>query len=148
MNGPSAVLTVGYVDVYGLCCFRLHNQSYPLILLVEIRKMGSIRVRTISITAPQQEHINSGRFLIHASALFVWVVDADLKSYFDTIPHAPLFDQVKQKVSDGKILTLVEKFLKQSILDGLDCWEPIEGLPQGAVLSPLLTCESISASSR
>ncbi len=41
-----------------------------------------------------------------------YVVDADLKSYFDTIPHDKLLDLVKEKISDGKVLTLIEKFLK------------------------------------
>lgn len=69
---------------------------------------------------------------------YLWVVDADLKSYFDTIPHEPLLGLIKQKISDGQILTLLEKFLKQRIVDGLECWEPTQGCPQGAVLSPLL----------
>lgn len=67
-----------------------------------------------------------------------WVVDADLKGYFDTIPHEPLIGLIKQKISDGQILALLDKFLKQRIVDGLECWEPTQGCPQGAVLSPLL----------
>ena len=35
---------------------------------------------------------------------FVWVVDADLKSYFDSIPHSMLIDRVKEKINDGRIL--------------------------------------------
>jgi RNA-directed DNA polymerase len=67
-----------------------------------------------------------------------WVVDADLKSYFDTIPHEPMMERVKGKISDGKILTLLEDFLKQDILEGVARWTPISGTPQGAVISPLL----------
>ena len=72
------------------------------------------------------------------TAGYCWVVDADLKSYFDTIPHDPLLDLIKQKISDGQLLFLLEKFLKQPIVDGLERWEPTQGSPQGAVLSPLL----------
>jgi len=68
-----------------------------------------------------------------------YVVDADLKSYFDTIPHDRLLGLIRQKVADGRVLALVEAFLKAGILDGLDCWEPEAGAPQGAVLSPLLS---------
>lgn len=68
-----------------------------------------------------------------------WVVDADLKSYFDTIPHAALVEEVKRKVSDGSVVELIEEYLKSSILDGLERWTPQEGTPQGAVLSPLLS---------
>jgi RNA-directed DNA polymerase len=70
---------------------------------------------------------------------YTYVVDADLKSYFDTIPHAPLMALVAQKVSDGRILTLIEAFLEQGVLDGLHEWTPEMGSPQGAVISPLLS---------
>ena len=68
-----------------------------------------------------------------------YVVDADLKSYFDTIPHDRLLGMIRQKVADGRVLALVEGFLKAGILDGLASWEPEAGAPQGAVLSPLLS---------
>jgi RNA-directed DNA polymerase len=70
---------------------------------------------------------------------YTWIVDADLKSYFDTIPHEPLMERVEEKVSDGAILALVEIFLNQQVLDGMKCWTPEGGTPQGAVLSPLLS---------
>jgi len=67
-----------------------------------------------------------------------WVVDADIKSYFDTIPHDLLMNCVRAKVSDGKILQLIELFLNQEIMEDMTCWNPAKGTPQGAVLSPLL----------
>ena len=68
-----------------------------------------------------------------------WVVDADLKSYFDTIPHGPLLARVKERVSDGRLLALLEQYLKAGVMDSLKGWEPTEqGTPQGAVISPLL----------
>ncbi len=67
------------------------------------------------------------------------VIDADLKSYFDTIPHSPLVKRVAEKVSDGRVLGLIEKFLKQGVMDGLTLWTPEKGTPQGAVISPLLS---------
>jgi len=69
----------------------------------------------------------------------VFVVDADLKSYFDTIPHDRLLAEVGRKVTDGKIMRLLEQFLRQGILDGLAAWTPEQGTPQGAVISPLLS---------
>ena len=68
----------------------------------------------------------------------VHVVDADLKSYFDTIPKARLMTHVREKVSDRRVLRLVEMFLEQGVMDGLREWTPEKGTPQGAVLSPLL----------
>lgn len=70
---------------------------------------------------------------------YQYVVDADLKSYFDTIPHERLMERIKVKVSDGRLLKLIESFLKAGILEGLREWTPTAGAPQGAVLSPLLS---------
>jgi RNA-directed DNA polymerase len=70
---------------------------------------------------------------------YTYIVDADLKSYFDTIPHDRLLTLVGQKVSDGRVLSLIESFLKQGVLDGLREWTPEEGSPQGGCISPLLS---------
>ena len=67
-----------------------------------------------------------------------YVVDADLKSYFDTIPHERLTALVGQRVADGRVLALVAAYLKQGVLEDLREWTPIQGTPQGAVISPLL----------
>jgi RNA-directed DNA polymerase len=68
-----------------------------------------------------------------------YVVDVDLKSYFDSIPHDLLLDDVRKHVSDSRVLSLIEGFLKADILDNLAHWTPEQGAPQGAVLSPLLS---------
>jgi RNA-directed DNA polymerase len=67
-----------------------------------------------------------------------YVVDADLQAYFDSIPHAPLRARVQAKVSDSRVLALVDAFLQQPIFEGLTQWTVDEGTPQGAVVSPLL----------
>jgi RNA-directed DNA polymerase len=68
-----------------------------------------------------------------------WVVDADLKSYFDTIPHDRLLALVKARVADGRVLALVERFLRAGVLEENKGWKPTEcGTPQGGVISPLL----------
>jgi RNA-directed DNA polymerase len=68
-----------------------------------------------------------------------WVVDADLKSYFDTIPHKQLLARVGGKISDSRVLALVESYLNQDIMETTRNWVPEEGTPQGAVISPLLS---------
>jgi RNA-directed DNA polymerase len=70
---------------------------------------------------------------------YEYVVDADLKSYFDTIPHDRLMAEVGKRVADGRVLKLIESFLTARIMDGLEQWTPMAGAPQGAVLSPLLS---------
>jgi len=69
---------------------------------------------------------------------YVHVVDADLKGYFDTIPKDRLLDIVKQKISDRRVLGLIKQFLDQGIMEELRTWTPETGVPQGAVLSPVL----------
>jgi len=73
------------------------------------------------------------------NAGYVHVVDADLKGYFDTIPHDRLMERVRTKMADSKVLGLVEMFLKAKVMDTAASWIPEEGTPQGAVLSPLLS---------
>ena len=68
-----------------------------------------------------------------------WVVDADLKSYFDTIPRGQLMERVEEKIAEGRVLALVEAFLQQGIMEGMKTWTPMGGTPQGAVISPLLS---------
>jgi RNA-directed DNA polymerase len=70
---------------------------------------------------------------------YVHIVDADLKSYFDTIPKDRLKALLGRKVTDGRILGLIESFLEQGVLDGTQEWTPEQGTPQGAVVSPLLS---------
>jgi len=68
-----------------------------------------------------------------------WVVDADLKSYFDTIPHEQLIKAVSQRIADGKVINLIESYLKAGVMETTKEWKPTErGTPQGAVISPML----------
>ena len=68
-----------------------------------------------------------------------WVVDVDLKSYFDTIPHEPLMKLVRRRIGDKKILHLLRQWLKAGILEEGKLTIPDQGSPQGGVLSPLLS---------
>jgi RNA-directed DNA polymerase len=70
---------------------------------------------------------------------YTWVVDADLKSYFETIEHGRLMMELQQRIADSRVLELIESFLKQQILQDLKQWTPEAGSPQGAVISPLLS---------
>jgi len=69
---------------------------------------------------------------------YTHVVDADLESYFDSIPHEPLMGEVSDRISDGAVLELLRGFLGQDIIEGMKRWRPVGGTPQGAVISPLL----------
>ena len=68
-----------------------------------------------------------------------WVVDADLKGHFDSIPQDKLIAAVSEHVADGRVLELIQKFLRQGVMESGKGWSPTEmGTPQGSVLSPLL----------
>jgi len=55
------------------------------------------------------------------------------------IPHRELMARVETRVSDGKVLKLINSFLTQGVMEGMETWIPEEGSPQGAVISPLLS---------
>jgi RNA-directed DNA polymerase len=57
---------------------------------------------------------------------------------FDSIPREPLLERVRTKVADGRVLELIEAYLNQSVMDGMERWTPEGGTPQGAIISPLL----------
>ena len=67
------------------------------------------------------------------------MIEADLSSYFDTIPHDLLVQELRQYVTDNQVIALVEKFLQAEVFDGLKHWTPTCGAPQGAIISPLLS---------
>lgn len=67
-----------------------------------------------------------------------WVVDADIASYFDSIPQAALMEKIEQRISDGRVLALLRQWLSQRVLEAMREWTPSSGTPQGAVISPLL----------
>jgi len=74
----------------------------------------------------------------HLKAGYTHVVDADLKGYFDSIPHDLLTKRIEEHISDGSLLQLLASWLHQDIVRDLERWTPTAGTPQGAVISPLL----------
>ncbi len=74
----------------------------------------------------------------YLKAGYTYVVDADLKAYFDSISHDLLMNDVRSRIADGRVLDLIGMFLKQEVLEDMMLWTPERGTPQGAVISPLL----------
>lgn len=71
---------------------------------------------------------------------YTWIVDADLKAYFDTIPKDRLMSRVQERIADTRVLTLIRSYLDQGVMEELTLHEPTQrGTPQGAVISPLLS---------
>ncbi|MFC1671856.1 group II intron reverse transcriptase/maturase [Planctomycetota bacterium] len=71
------------------------------------------------------------------NAGYVWVVDADLRQYFDTIDQEKLIDLIAEEISDGRVLQIVRDILRSGVVEG-EYWQPtLTGVPQGGVASPM-----------
>ena len=68
-----------------------------------------------------------------------WVVDIDIVKYFDSIPHSHLRDFLDQRVTDGVIRRMIDKWLKAGVLEDGLLRHATEGSPQGGVISPCLS---------
>jgi group II intron reverse transcriptase/maturase len=69
----------------------------------------------------------------------VWLVDADIRGFFDRVPRGPLQEILKRRVNDGGIRRLIGKWLRVGIQEGEKLYHPETGVPQGGVISPLLS---------
>lgn len=68
-----------------------------------------------------------------------WVLDVDIRKFFDTLSRAHLRELIRHRVHDGVILRLVGKWLNAGVMEDGDVTYPDEGTPQGCVISPMLS---------
>lgn len=66
------------------------------------------------------------------------ILDADIKTFYDTIPHKLIMDVLRSKIADGWVLNSIQNMLNAGIMEDDIYYETPEGTPQGGVLSPLL----------
>ncbi|MGP8322096.1 MAG: group II intron reverse transcriptase/maturase [Methanosarcinaceae archaeon] len=69
---------------------------------------------------------------------YACVLDADIKAFFDNIPHELIMKLVAAKIADGNILSIISKFLKSGVMEAGVFMKTLKGTPQGGVISPLL----------
>lgn len=67
-----------------------------------------------------------------------WIIEGDIKNYFDTIDHDILLDILKEKIEDGRLIELIKKFLKAGYISEGITYNTITGTPQGGIVSPIL----------
>ena len=68
------------------------------------------------------------------------ILDADIKAFYDTIPHKLIMDRLCEKIADGWVLTSIENMLKAGVMEDGIVHKTTEGVPQGGVISPF-TCQ-------
>jgi len=118
---------------------------------VECRVAQEVVRRLINNIFERKFHDNSfgfrpGRGCHHAAARvqsylskgYKYIVDADIKGFFDNIPHKLIVDELSSEIADGNILGLVERFLTAGVMEDGKLHPTTRGTPQGGVISPLL----------
>ena len=78
------------------------------------------------------------KVLEYLSQGYQYIVDADIKGFFDNIPHKLIMAEVASEIADGNILQLIERFLKSGVMVEGQLRPTSKGTPQGGVISPLL----------
>jgi len=109
-----------------------------LVLILEPIFEGTFSEHSHGFRPGRSAHGALKAVLGHLEAGRVWVVDADLMGYFNSIPHERLLSVVHRKVTDRRVLNLIGQFLKAGVVMGTEVIEPQAGTPQGGVISPLL----------
>lgn len=77
-----------------------------------------------------QSYITSG---------YTYVVDLDLEKFFDTVPQSKLMDILSRRIKDGRVLSLIHKYMRAGVVVNHKFSESVQGVPQGGPLSPLLS---------
>jgi len=75
------------------------------------------------------------RLASYRAESYQWVIEGDIKSYFDTIPHRRLIKAVKRRVADRKIREIIWKFLRAGVMYREDFKETLTGTPQGGIVT-------------
>lgn len=87
-------------------------------------------------SAHQALHVLRDRVMTHRLR---WVIDLDIHQYFETIDHSHLRAFLDQRVTDGVIRRMIDKWLKAGVLEAGQLHRTIAGTPQGGVISPVLS---------
>lgn len=87
---------------------------------------------------PKRDAVQAGKRVQKALNKNWYIVDSDIKGYFDNIDHDILISLLKRRISDRRVLKLFRQWLKSGVIDGGKYMPTEKGSPQGGVISPLL----------
>lgn len=130
---PGEFRTLGVPTIYDRVCQQaLLNRLEPIFEpIFDDANFGYRRGRsTKDAMRKVWKEIQSGR---------EWIVDADLKDFFGSVDHAKLLTLIAQRVADGRVLRLIEAMLKAGSYGQGRLFPSERGIPQGSVVSPLLS---------
>ena len=74
-----------------------------------------------------------------AGKTYQWVIEGDITSYYDTIPRRPLMKRVRRRIGDDDLCHLLQQFLRAGVLEQGTYHATLTGVPQGGIISPLLS---------
>ena len=67
-----------------------------------------------------------------------WVIEGDIKGFFDNIDHEILLKLLSKRIDDGRFVELVKRFLKAGYMEFKEIHNSLSGIPQGGIISPIL----------
>jgi RNA-directed DNA polymerase len=123
----------------GIPTIRDRVAQQAVLRVIEPLYEGGFSESSFGFRPGRSQHQAVKHALSHIAAGHMWVVDIDLKSFFDTIPHWQMVARCKDRIADERVITILARMLKSGVIQE-GRWDPTEvGTPQGGPLSPLLS---------
>ena len=116
---------------------RFVQQAVALVLSEEYEKL--FKDMSFGFRPNRSCRLAVRRAMEHVKDGYMWVVDLDLRKFFDTVNHSKLIQLLSDRIEDGRVVSLIHKFLRAPICEEGEVGKPNTiGTPQGGVISPLL----------
>jgi RNA-directed DNA polymerase len=123
----------------GIPAIRDRVAQQAVLYVIEPLYEGSFSESSYGFRPGRNQHQAVDCAMKHIAAGHRWVVDVDLKSFFDTIPHWKMVARCRDRIADERVITILARMLKSGVIQE-GRWTPTEqGAPQGGPLSPLLS---------
>lgn len=123
----------------GIPLIRDRVAQQAVLQVIEPLYEGTFSDSSFGFRPGRNQHQAVQHALEHIAAGHTWVVEVDLKSFFDTIPHWKMVARCKDRIADERVISILARMLKAGVIQE-GRWEPTEqGTPQGGPISPLLS---------